>query len=209
MRRILLLLTTLMMMAPARAELQAVELYSQDALLQMIRDNTHLAQMRRDDCQLVEDVRAHAKVLKEPAYQMLWADMLMYGVCVEEDVREGYYYLETASESGLPDALEQLARYYRIGKFTLVNNDLAIHYYKLASEQGHLRARFDLVRMYIKGHGAPRDYPQAYRWLFEEVYQHEEDRQTARSLLTQLEPLIPPRTVAAIRADQKFQDKYR
>ncbi|SDI68546.1 Sel1 repeat-containing protein [Ferrimonas sediminum] len=209
MKRFYLLLTTMLMIAPAQSELQVVELYSQDALLQMIRDNTHLMQMRRDDCQLVEDVQAHAKILKEPAYQMLWADMLMYGVCIEKNVKEGFYYLETASESGLPDALEQLGRYYRIGKFTLVNEELAVHYYKLASEQGHLRARFDLVRMYIRGYGAPRDYPQAYRWLFEEVYEHDEDQATADELLSQLARFIPRREVETIEASQKFQDKYR
>lgn len=209
MKRLLLLLTSMLMLAPAKAELQVVELYSQDELLQMIRANTHLIQMKRDDCQLLEDVRAHAKILKEPAYQMLWGDMLMYGVCVDEDVRRGFSFLEAAGNAGLADAHEQLGRYYQRGEFTVVSPEKAVHFYKLAAEQGHLRAQFSLAKMYINGFGAPRDYPQAYRWIFERVYEYPELKQEADQLLAQLSQKIPGGVVESIQADRKFQDEYR
>ena len=63
-------------------ELRAVQLYSQDALIDMINANTHLDKVVADRCQLVQDIEARADVLKIPAYQFLWGDMLAWGVCV-------------------------------------------------------------------------------------------------------------------------------
>ena len=57
-------------------EIRAVQLYSQDALIKMINENTHLDQVVADRCQLVQDIEARAEVLKVPAYQFLWGDML-------------------------------------------------------------------------------------------------------------------------------------
>ena len=66
-------------------ELRAVQLYSQDALIDMINANTHLDKVVADRCQLVQDIEARANVLKVPAYQFLWGDMLAWGVCVDEE----------------------------------------------------------------------------------------------------------------------------
>ena len=102
-------------------ELRAVQLYSQDALIDMINANTHLDKVVADRCQLVQDIEARADVLKIPAYQFLWGDMLAWGVCVDAAPSRGIGYMEDAANQGLPAALEQLGRYYAKG--TLVQQD--------------------------------------------------------------------------------------
>lgn len=102
-------------------EVLAVQLYSQDALIKMINENTHLDKVVADRCQLVQDIEARADVLKVPAYQFLWGDMLAWGVCVDAAPARGISYMEDAANQGLPAALEQLGRYYAKG--TLVQQD--------------------------------------------------------------------------------------
>ena len=50
-------------------ELEAVQLYSQDELLALIRTNSHLKRVKADDCQLVNDIEARADIMQLPAYQ--------------------------------------------------------------------------------------------------------------------------------------------
>ena len=66
-------------------DVRAVELYSQDQLINLINKNEHLTQVVLDRCQLVQDIEARAETLKIPAFQFLWGDMLAWGVCVEAD----------------------------------------------------------------------------------------------------------------------------
>ena len=47
-----------------------------------------------------------------PLMEFLYGDMLAWGVCVEQDVELGLYYIENAAHQGLPAALEQIGRYY-------------------------------------------------------------------------------------------------
>lgn len=65
-------------------ELKVVQLYTQDELLNLIKDNKHLERVVADDCQLIQDIQARADKLRIPAYQFLWGDMLAWGVCVEK-----------------------------------------------------------------------------------------------------------------------------
>ncbi|WP_345332082.1 flagellar protein MotX [Ferrimonas pelagia] len=181
------------MSAPSLAqEIRAVELYSQEALLQMLRSNQHLARVREDDCQLVQDIEARASVLKVPAYQMLWADMLLYGVCTDKQVELGFEYLRIAAEQGLPDALEQLGRYYIQGRFVVVDEPYGLHLLHLAASMGHQRALLALAGHYVAGKGSPRDYPQVYQWLHEAEFQQDSDRQQAQQFKQQLAMHLPP-----------------
>ena len=91
-------------LAPAvlAQELQPVELYTQDELLKMIRQNTHLQRVKADECQLVQDIEARAEIMKLPSYQFLFGDMLAYGVCVPRDVERGWDFMLQAASQGLP-----------------------------------------------------------------------------------------------------------
>ncbi len=96
-----------------------VPIYTEAELIKLIEQNKHLERVRADNCQLVEDIVARATRINLPAYEFLYGDMLAWGVCVEQDVELGLYYMENAAHQGLPAALEQLGRYYSRG--TLVH----------------------------------------------------------------------------------------
>ena len=71
--------------ALADGELRAVPLYEEYELIEWINSNRHLQQVRdTDNCQLTQDIEARAEVLRLPAYQFLWGDMLAWGVCVPQ-----------------------------------------------------------------------------------------------------------------------------
>lgn len=49
--------------------LQAVQIYTDDMLLDLIKENKHLSQVVLDECQLVQDIEARAIKAKKPSYQ--------------------------------------------------------------------------------------------------------------------------------------------
>ena len=119
--------------APVYAEnMQAVQVYEDNLLLSLINKNKHLDRIVSDDCQLVQDIEARASIVKMPSYQFLWGDMLAYGICVKQDISLGVYYMHQAADQGLAEGLEQLGRYYHIGKFMKVDIERAVLYLKIA-----------------------------------------------------------------------------
>lgn len=58
------------------------QIYSQEELIGLISANKHLERVEKiDECQLVTDIEARAKVVMLPAYQYLWGDMQRTGTC--------------------------------------------------------------------------------------------------------------------------------
>ena len=165
-----LVLSCAVLIWPARAqealtELGVVQLYTQDELLEMIRTNTHLKRVQADDCQLVKDIEARADIMKLPAYQFLFGDMLAFGVCVPKNAERGWDLMMASALQGLPEGLEQVGRYYQQGK--LVQKDLskAQHYLYEASAMGNINAQIRLAELLLANHGSPADYETVYRWL--------------------------------------------
>lgn len=150
-------------------ELGVVQLYTQDELLEMIRTNTHLKRVKADDCQLVKDIEARADIMKLPAYQFLFGDMLAFGVCVPKNAERGWDLMLASALQGLPEGLEQVGRYYQQGK--LVQKDLtkAQHYLHEAGAMGNLNAQVRLAELLLANHGSPVDYETVYRWLHHSV----------------------------------------
>ncbi|WP_229744729.1 tetratricopeptide repeat protein [Neiella marina] len=175
--------------------LSAVQIYSQDELLELINDNEHLKRVRDDDCQLVEDIKARAEKMKVPAYQFLYGDMLLYGVCIERDAELGMLYVEMAAKQGLPAGLEQLGRYYAQGKFVRPNKTRAAEYLYTASSTGHIKAQMQLVELYLEGYGDPSAYYDVYHWLHNAVIADRAQQQRAGELLAQLANKMPEELV--------------
>ncbi len=149
----------------ALTELGVVQLYTQDELLEMIRSNTHLKRVRADECQLVKDIEARADIMKLPAYQFLFGDMLAFGVCVPKNAERGWDLMLASALQGLPEGLEQVGRYYQQGK--LVQKDLtkAQHYLYEAGAMGNINAQVRLAELFLANQGSPADYETVYRWL--------------------------------------------
>lgn len=183
------------------AETRAVDIYSQDQLLEMIRAEKYLARVKQDECQLVQDIEARAEVLKQPLYQFLWGEMLNHGTCVTANAVKGMGLLRDAAEQGSPEAMVKLAEYYQTGKFVIRNKDRAVNYLLPAAASGSLAARMMLVRLYGEGYGSPRDYEMAYHWLYNNVFTDEAMQKKALSLLQVLAAKMP--ASAVVRAQQE------
>ena len=150
-------------------KLEAVQIYTDNQLLELIKENKHLGQVVLDDCQLVQDIEARAIKSKYPSYQYLWGYMLAFGVCVKKDVPLGLYFMKNAADQALPEALEQLGRYYHLGKFMQVDIEKAIFFLKEASAVNNLKAQIRLADIYTQGYGSPLDYPELYAQLHQSV----------------------------------------
>lgn len=180
--------------------LQAVPLYRQDELLNWIEQGRHLQQVKQDRCQLTQDIEVRAEVMKVPAYQFLWGDMLAWGVCIKPNAELGVKFMWEAANQGLAPALEQLGRYYWKG--TLVQKDLlkAETLMREAASLGFQRAQIEWVEMLLQGLGSPLDYEEAYHWLHSAVIGDKAQHQKATSLLNRLGNRMPANAIARAKA---------
>lgn len=178
-------------------QLEAVQIYSDNKLLELIRENKHLSQVVLDECQLVDDIKARATKSEIPSYQFLWGDMLAYGVCVKKDIELGLYYMQQSADQGLPEALEQIGRYYHIGKFMQADLRKAILYLKEAAILNNLKAQIRLAEIYNNGEGSPLDYPELYSLLHHSLTDDKKTHQKITMLLTKLAEKLPERVVEA------------
>ncbi len=182
--------------------LTVVQIYTDNELLDLIKENKHLGQVVLDECQLVQDIEARATKSQMPSYQFLWGDMLAYGVCVKKDVELGLHYMKEAADQGLAEGLEQLGRYYHVGKFVQVDMDKAIRYLKEAATLKNLRAQIRLAEIYDKGFGSPLDYPALYSQLHRAVTEDKKVHKQISTLLLKLADKMPERVVNAAKVTE-------
>ncbi len=178
-----------------KQNLQAVQIYTDNQLLDLIKENKHLGQVVLDDCQLVQDIEARANKANMPSYQFLWGDMLAYGVCVKKDIPLGVHFMHLAADQGLPEGLEQLGRYYHIGKFMQVDINKAIVYLKTAASLNNLAAQMRLASIYQQGYGSPLDYPALYSQLHHSLTDDKATHKKISQLLSELASKMPDKVV--------------
>ena len=194
--RILIFLLLALIVVPAQGQnLQAVQIYTDDQLLGLIKENKHLSQVVLDECQLVQDIEARAIKANMPSYQFLWGDMLAYGVCVKKDIQLGLHYMHLAADQGLPEGLEQVGRYYHVGKFVQVDMDQAIVYLKAAAAMNNLAAQMRLAKIYQQGFGSPLDYPALYSQLHHALTDDKATHKKISQLKKQLAEKMPAHVV--------------
>lgn len=191
-----LIFGSLMLSKACLAETKAVDIYSQEQLMELIRSKQYLTKVKGDDCQLVQDIEARAEVLKQPLYQYLWGEMLNYGICVKANPPRGISLLHRAAEQGSAEAMVRIAEYYQSGKFVIKDRERAVKYVLPAAANGDLNARLSLVRLFGQGYGSPRDYEYGYHWLYNEVFSDDKTKNTALKLLKVLEAKMPASSVA-------------
>lgn len=184
----------------ARAELpdvgEPVPIYTEAELINLIDKNKHLERVKADKCQLVEDIVARATRINLPAYEFLYGDMLAWGVCVDQDVELGLYYMENAAHQGLASALEQLGRYYSRGTLVQQDKERAIPYLREAASMGNLNARIHLAELLLRDYGSPLDYEDAYRWLYNSVTADQRTHRRISILRHGLEARMPQNIIA-------------
>jgi TPR repeat protein len=194
---IAILFTITYVNSASAAELTAVQIYSDNVLLDLIKENKHLSQVVIDDCQLVKDIEARAVKAQMPSYEFVWGDMLAYGVCVKKNVALGLHYMQASADQGLSEALEQMGRYYHVGKFVKVDINQAIIFLKESAALNNLRAQLRLADLYLDGHGSPLDFPQLYTQLHQSVTHDKKKRKIIAQHLAKLAQKMPERVVNA------------
>ena len=200
MKRAIILLTVTYLLSISHsfaAELSAVQIYTDDQLLNLIKENKHLSQVKLDKCQLTEDIKIRAIKSEKPGFQFLWGDMLAYGVCVKKDVPLGLHFMEQAANQGLAEALEQLGRYHHVGKFFQADVNKAIRYLKEAATLNNLKAQLRLADIYLAGEGSPLDFPELYAQLHHAVTDDKKVHQRIQMRLKKLASKMPERVVNA------------
>ncbi|WP_150138604.1 flagellar protein MotX [Candidatus Enterovibrio escicola] len=182
----------------------ALPVYSESQLLHLFESNTHLQKVKKDECQLLQDIEARAIRVELPAYQFLYGDMLAWGVCVGRDVEQGIFYMQLAAQQGLPVALEQLGRYYSQGTLVQQDKERAIPYLREAASLGNTRAILQLAELLVADYGSPLDYEDAYRWLYHTITPDTTTHQKVAFLREVLEEKMPYHVIARA----KRQDIY-
>lgn len=205
MKKLLLLLSFVCLSLQAEEEqplLRAVQIYTQDELLSLIKENKHLERVKADRCQLTRDIEDRAVKLHIPAYEFLYGDMLAWGVCVKRDPELGIYYIRKSAKQGLVPAMEQMGRYYHVGRFVQKDMEKAHRLIFRAAELGNLSAQLRLIDMYLDGFGSPYDYENAYRWLHHAIIADKKTHQQAATKLASLAKLMHPKAVKRARATE-------
>ncbi|MEI6894088.1 MAG: tetratricopeptide repeat protein [Colwellia sp.] len=179
----------------ANSNFKVVQIYTDNQLLDLIKENKHLGQVVLDECQLVQDIEVRANITNLPSYQFLWGDMLAYGVCVKKDIPLGLHYMHLAADQGLVEGIEQLGRYYHLGKFMQVDIDRAILYLKTAASLNSLAAQLRLADLYQAGYGSPLDYPALYSQLHHSLTDDKKTYQKIKSLLADLASKMPTKVI--------------
>ncbi|MCO4321961.1 tetratricopeptide repeat protein [Aliidiomarina quisquiliarum] len=179
---------------------EAVQLYTDDELVRLIRQNSHLQRVRDvDNCQLYQDIKAQAEVERRPAYQFLYGDMLAYAVCYDRNVELGVTYMQEAAIQGLPEALEQLGRYYHLGRLVQPDMHRAILYLREAASLGNLPAQKRFANILLAGHGSALDMEAAYHYLHNAVTASAQEHRQIQTILLALEEKLPARIVERAR----------
>ncbi|MCL1143781.1 tetratricopeptide repeat protein [Shewanella gaetbuli] len=187
-----------------KAESAAFDIYSDEQLINLIRNDQYLKRVKLDECQLVQDIEARAEVLQQPLYQFLWGEMLAHGVCVKAHPARGVAMLQTAAEQGSAEAMLKLADYYYRGKYVVKNPHRSVQYTLPAAAQGNVDARLMLVKLFAEGYGSPNDYEMGYHWLYNSIFDDEKKQREATSLLQQLAAQMPTSIVERAQQQQLY-----
>jgi TPR repeat protein len=172
-------------------EPELIQLYTQDELNSLIKENRHLERIKIDECQFTRDIKDRAMILNYPAYLYLWADMNFTDTCIKGNVADGVVALKLAADKGMPVAMYKLGGLYLTGKYVQSDYDLAYRYIYDAASLGNDEAKLTLVNLLVNNEGNEADFVNAYHWLFKTVYSDPKKHELAKTLLSQLKKKMP------------------
>lgn len=96
-----------------------------------------------------------------------YGKMLVEGLGVKVDKKDGANYLLKAAEGGFPQAMYYVGNCYAKGEGLTKNNEQAVKWYKLAAGKGVSNAQWALAQCFRTGDGAPINFDQAMYWYAE------------------------------------------
>ena len=89
------------------------------------------------------------------------------------------------------EGLEQMGRYYHVGKFMQTDIDQAILFLKAAASMNNLAAQMRLATIYQQGYGSPLDYPELYSQLHHAITDDKATHKKITQLKSQLAMKMP------------------
>ncbi len=96
-----------------------------------------------------------------------YGKMLVEGLGVKANKKEGANYLLKAADAGFPQAMYYVGNCYMNGDGLTKNADQAVKWYKLAAGKGVHNAQWALAQCYREGTGTDINYDQALYWYAE------------------------------------------
>lgn len=115
--------------------------------------------------------------------------MLLNGMGIKQDKKEGADFLLKAAEGGNAKAMYEVALCYTTGNGLTMNADQALVWYKKAAGKGIRDAQWDLATCYREGKGTDINYDQAMHWYAQAVSKGYSDR--FRKLIADTIPQSP------------------
>ena len=150
----------------------------------------------RDKCQFTPDIEDRARIVGMPAFEFVWGDMLITGLCVKQDVELGLDYLQKAVDHAYAPAFIRMADYYERGYLVPQNKPKAISLMRAAAVMGSRTARLQWADMLVRGLGAPIYYEEAYSWLYHSLYFNEYEKVKSKYLQEEMRKMMPPNIIA-------------
>ena len=178
-------------------ETATVSMYTNARMDKLIAQHRHLSVIKDNDkCQFTPDIEARARVVGVPAFEFAWGDMLINGVCVQQDVKLGLDFMNRAIEHAYAPAFERMSQYYEKGIY--VGEDLVKSetYMRVAASLGSDTGRLGWVDMLVRGFGSPAMYEQAYSWLYHTTFNDSYHKAKSDYLISQLGKKMPPNIIA-------------
>lgn len=180
----------------------AVNVYTVDELNTYVDSGVYVQVIRdRDKCQFTPDIEDRARIVGMPAFEYVWGDMLISGICVKQDVELGLDYLQKSVNHAYAPAMIKLSDYYERGYLVPRNKEKAVTLMRTAASLGSRTARLQWADMLVRGLGAPAYYEEAYSWLYHSLYFTEYEKTKRNFLQNEMQKLMPPNIVARAMGD--------
>lgn len=96
-----------------------------------------------------------------------YGKMLVEGLGMKQDKKDGANYLLKAADAGFPQAMYYVGDCYMNGDGLTKNAEQAVKWYKLAAGKGIHNAQWALAQCYREGRGTDINYDQALYWYAE------------------------------------------
>lgn len=122
----------------------------------------------------------------DPACTFYYGKMLMEGLGIKADKKEGANYILKAAEKNFPQSMFYLGNCYMNGEGITKNAEQAVKWYRLAAGKGSHNAEWKLAECYREGIGTPINYEQALFW-----YGRASEKSHARAFKSLVSDSIP------------------
>ena len=184
----------------------STEMYTPDKMNSIVENlSLEYVVKQKDKCQFTSDIEDRARLVKSPVFMYAWGEMLLKGICVQQDKDLALGYIRRAADEGYAPAMVIVAQFYERGTFMSKNMNLSEQYMHTAAALGSKSARLGWADMLIRGYGDASLYEEAYAWLYHTTYEDEYSKIKKEYLENELKKHLPANVIAR---NQMFEPDY-